>query len=190
MIVDLELDDWRREWSRDTEPLPELKQRVRRQDRRLRWGLVALAVMLVAGMVLALSFATSGWWGFATGLWASVLVVGGYVLWTRRGMWEPSAQTSLAYADLIHRRAVAEVRKMVFLRRTLAVVILGYAAFVFFRLPHRGVREVLLLSGLAIEVLWIRVLEARRRRAVTDAARLLASTRAADTTATERMDHS
>lgn len=188
--MDLELDDWRREWSRDTEPLPELKQRVRRQDRRLRWGLVALAATLVAGVVLALSFATSGWWGFATGLWVSVLVVGGYVLWTRRGTWEPAGQTSLAYADLIHRRAVAEVRKMVFLRRTVAVVILGYAAFVFLRLPHRGMREVLLMSGLAIEILWIRVLEARRRRAVTEAAHLLASMRAADTSAAERMEHS
>lgn len=188
-MPDLELDDWRKEWSRDTEPLPELKQRIVRQNRRLKLGLVALAACLVAGTLLAVFVATSGWRGFATGLWAAVLVVGGYALWTRRGTWEPAAQTSVAYADLLHRRAVAEVRKMVFLRRTLAIVLLGWAAFVFFRLPHRGVREVLLTSGLAIELVWIRVVEGRRRRAVAEAAQLLASTRAATEPSTsERKD--
>jgi hypothetical protein len=171
--VDLELDDWRREWSHDTEVLPELRLRIQRQDRRMKVGLLALLACLVLATGVALLRPTDGWRGFALGVWGAVLVAGGYMLWVRRGTWEPAALTSQAYVDLLHRRAVAEVRKIVFIRRALAVVLIAYSGFLFLGLHHRGLREALVVSAFAVELLWIRLLERRRRRAAEEAHRLL-----------------
>lgn len=189
MTLDLELDAWRQEWSRDTEKLPELRGRIQRQNRRMRFGLAAILVCVAAATVIALLHPTDGWRGFALGVWGAVLVAGGYTLWVRRGTWEPAALTSQAYVDLLHRRAVAEVRKIVFVRRALAVVLLGYAAFIFFRLPHRGLRETLIVAAFALELVWIRLLEGRRRRAAAEAGRLLEDIhQVPDRPRSERMD--
>jgi len=187
VTVDLELDDWRREWSRDTESLPELRLRIQRQNRRMKIGLTALVACLVLATAIALFHPTDGWRGFALGVGGAVLVAGGYTLWVRRGTWAPAALTSHAYIDLLHRRALAEVRKIVFVRRALAVVLLGYAGFVLFRLPHRGAREALVVSAFAVELVWIRLLERRRRRAAEEAGRLLQDTLNPSDTS-ERMD--
>src|SRR6185369_7559566 len=94
VTVDLELDAWRQEWSRDTEKLPELRGRIRRQNRRMRFGLVAILVCLAVATAIALLRPTDGWRGFALGVWGAVVVAGSYTLWVRRGTWEPAALTS------------------------------------------------------------------------------------------------
>jgi hypothetical protein len=155
----------------------------------MRFGLVAILVCLAVATAIALLRPTDGWRGFALGVWGAVVVAGSYTLWVRRGTWEPAALTSQAYVDLLHRRAIAEVRKIVFVRRALAVVLLGYAVFIFLRLPHRGLRETLVIAAFALELVWIRVLEGRRRRAAAEAGRLLEDLhQIPDRPRSERMD--
>ena len=173
MNLDLELESWRREWSVDTEPLPELKRRVRAQNRRLALGVLAIACCVAIGTAIALRHPLdSGWGGFAVGLWAASLVGVGYALWVRRGTWEPASPTTGAYLDLLHRRARAEVRKIVFLRRVLLVVLIGYTALLLWKGWHLGVRSALLIAAFALEGWWMRGLERRRRRDLEGAAAL------------------
>jgi len=174
MTTDPELARWREEWSFDTEPLPELRQRVRAQNRRLAAGGVLLAVCLAAGAVLGLRLPASAWGGFALGLWLAALVGGGYALWVRRGTWAVAAQTTGAYADLLHRRAVATLAKTVFLRRCLTVVLVAYGAWLLWTGPRIAARAMPVVGLLAAEAALFRVLERRRRRAVDETARLAA----------------
>jgi hypothetical protein len=171
--ADFELDAWRREWSVDTEPLPELERRFRAQNRRLLVGALAIAGCLAIGTVIAIRHPwDSGWGGFALGLWASSLAGIGYALWVRRGTWEPASETTGAYLDLLHRRAVAQLRKLVFLRRCLLVVLVAYTAVLLWKGWRFDVRSALLVAAFALEAWWMRRLERRRRRDVEDAAAL------------------
>jgi len=179
MSLDLERERWRQEWSFDTEPLPELTRRVRGQNRRLLAGGIALAACLAAATVVALRAPGSEWSGFAIGVWAAAVVGGGYALWVRRGTWEPAAQTTHAYADLLHRRAIATLAKTVFLRRALTVVLLAYGALMVWNVPRLTPRTMAVAALLALETMLFRAIEARRRRALDAAARLAG--RASDT---------
>lgn len=173
MSLDLELDTWRREWSIDTEPLPELKRRVRAQNRRLMIGISAVAACLAAGTAIALRHPLdSGWGGFAVGLWVASVVGIAYAVWVRRGTWEPASQTTGAYVDLLHRRAVADLRKIVFLRRGLLVVLVGYTVLLLWKGWHFTARSALVIAALVLEGWWMRSLERRRRRDVDAAAAL------------------
>ena len=173
MSLDLELDGWRREWSVDTEPLPELKRRVRAQNRRLRFGVAAIACCLAIGTALALGHPLdSAWGGFAVGLWAASVAGVAYALWVRRGTWEAASQTTGAYLDLLHRRAIANLRKVIFLRRCVVVVLLGYGTYLVW-VRHLTIMSAVVIVGLVVEGLWMRKLEARRRRDVEAAAALV-----------------
>jgi hypothetical protein len=172
--LDLEWEGWRREWSADTEPLPALQRKVRAQNRRFGLGIAAIALCLAAGAVLALTHPSdSGWSGFAAGLWITCLVAGGYVWWIRRGTWEPSAETTQAYVELLHRRAIAEGRKLAFLRGCVWVALAGYGAFLLWRGRGVSVPAGLVIAGLLLEALWIHTLARRRRHAVDEAAALM-----------------
>jgi hypothetical protein len=171
--ADLELESWRQAWSVDTEPLPELKRRVRAQNRRLVLGLVAMACVLVIATAVALRQPPgSGWRGFAVGVWAASAVGGAYALWARRGTWEPSAQTTEAYVDVLRRRAVAELRKLVFLRRCLLVVLVGYTGWLLWKGWPFTLRSGVLVAMFALEGWWMGRMEKRRRRDVDAAAAL------------------
>jgi hypothetical protein len=171
--LDLELNAWRRDWSVDTEPLPELKRRVRAQDRRLGIGAVVLVACLAAGAALGLSQPFDSWWGgFAVGLWGACTLGVVTVLWVRRGTWRPAAETTDAYLTLLHRRAIAQVRKIVIFRRAMLVTVLGYAAFLAWH-PHLTVASGFVMLGLVAEMFWLRSVERRRRRDVEDAAALM-----------------
>jgi len=170
--LDLELDAWRREWSADTEPLPELKRRVFAQNRRLGLGIAAIAVCLAIGTGIAVGHPFGSWWGgFAVGLWVASAVGVGYVLWVRRGTWRPASETTEAYLVLLHERAIAEQRKLKFLSRAALVTLVAYGAFL---LATRNVTwsRALVAIGLLVETRWIQWLERRRRDRVEAAAAL------------------
>ena len=186
MNADVELESWRREWSVDTEPLPELKRRVRAQDRRMGRAAVVAAACLAAGTALAIGHPFgSGWGGFAVGLWASSAIGFGWAFWVRRGTWKPEAETTGAYVDLLHRRAIATVRKLVFLRRAALVTLVGYGVFLAWT-RHFSLWSGAIVAGLAFESLWMRALEGRRRRDVEAAAALVVQVSQEDRTR-ERM---
>ena len=118
MTVDSELELWRREWQSEAPAIPpDLRDRVRRESRFLRWMLAGeILVTLVMGGV------TTGWairtseadvillavatWIFLAAAWTFGLV-------TRRGAWSPAAESTAAFLDLSIRRcrsAIAGVR--------------------------------------------------------------------------------
>ena len=174
MSLDLEMESWRQEWSVATEPLPELKRRIRAQNRRLVAGTLAIAACLAMATLLAVAHPTSGWRGFAFGVWIASLVGVGYALWARRGTWTPATQTTRAYLVLLHQRAVATLSKTVFLRRAVLVVLAAYGAFLLWRRGPITMTTGLVVAALVAESLWMRALERKRRRAVDEAARMVA----------------
>jgi hypothetical protein len=187
--IDLEIESWRREWTFETEPLPELKRRIRGQNRRMIAGAVVIVVCLAFATVMGLRDPRSAWGGFAWGIWISTLLAGGYAMWVRRGTWAPAAPTTEAYVELLHRRAVATLRKTVVLRRSLVVFLAFYAVFVIWSREHVTTRSTLLVTAVALESLLMRALERRRRRAVEETARLVdRASDAPNTTEQKRME--
>ncbi len=173
MSPDLEFDAWRHEWTRDTEALPDLKRRIRGQNRRLVAGAALIAACLVGSIVVALRHPSAGWAGFAVGVWVSALASGGYALWLRRGTWEPAAETTRGYLELLHRRAFATLRKTVVLRRALLVVFVACGAYTLWDVHARTPVMAAVVAALALEIVLVRALERRRRLALDRAARLL-----------------
>jgi hypothetical protein len=153
--------------------LPELKRRIRGQNRRMIAGGVVVAVCLAFATVMGLRDPGSVWGGFAWGIWTSTVVAGGYVWWVRRGTWEPASSTTEAYVELLHRRAVATLRKTVMLRRALLVFLALYGVFLVWNRERVTTWSMLLVAVIALESLWMRVLERRRRRALEEANRLV-----------------
>lgn len=127
MTVDAELDVWRQEWREETEPFPALKKKIRRQNLRILAAVAAIAVCLIVSTVEAVRTRNDFVAGLATGLGFAGIVQGVYSWRVRRGAWRPAAQTTLAYAELAYKRAVATARTTRFSFRFLVVVVALYA---------------------------------------------------------------
>ena len=108
MNHDTELEIWQREWQEQTEPLPDLKKKIRRQNLKTVAAIFAVCVCLAISTAAALRTRSSFMAGMAVGIAFAGVFLGGYAWWVRRGAWKPTAQTTLAYAELSHRRAVAK----------------------------------------------------------------------------------
>jgi hypothetical protein len=104
---DTELEIWRQEWRDQTEPLPELRKKIKRQNLRTAAAIVAIGVCLAVSTSVALKTRSPFMAGLAAGIVFASVFMGGYAWWVRRGAWKPTAQTTLAYAELVHRRAIA-----------------------------------------------------------------------------------
>jgi Na+/melibiose symporter-like transporter len=166
MTVDTELESLRQSWRRDTEPLPELKRRIRRQNRRMAWGVALLALVLIAATVMAVLHPDSFWRGFLVGVAIAILVGGGYAWWVRRETWAPAAETTQAFLELLHKRAVADLRKLRFLRHFLLVTLVLLAAFEIWRGYTITTRTALIFAAMALEWIFLMALERRKARAV------------------------
>lgn len=171
--MDLELESWRREWHVDTEPLPDLKRHIRGQNRRMLAGGALIVVCLAVATVLGLQQPTSGWGGFAVGVWIATLLAGGYTLWVRRGTWKPEGTTTEAYVQLLHRRAVAALRKTVVLGWAMTAMFAIYGGWLVLSGTHRTAHSGLIFTAFTVAILWMQALGRRRRRAVEAAARLV-----------------
>lgn len=185
MTVDTELAAWQQEWREHTEPLPELKKKIKRQNARM-----ATAVGLT---VVCLIFSTTEAWlgrgsfmaGLAVGIWFASLSMGGYSWWVRRGAWKPTAQTTLAYAELSYKRAVARARTLRFAFYFLLVTTILYAGFAIWDWKAFPAGPV--LAAMVIELFFFRHVSRRQKRHVEEASKLMEQTREySDVAPTER----
>jgi hypothetical protein len=104
MATDVELEAWRRDWQAASPPILDLKAKVDRQTRMMRWAVVADIIVTIAigGGTLALALRsprtqmlvlTIGAWIFIGIAWAMSFLL-------RRGAWAPVTATTTAFLDL------------------------------------------------------------------------------------------
>jgi hypothetical protein len=181
--TDAELETWQREWRDQTEPLPELKKKIKRQNLRTFAAVVAICVCLVFSTVSALRGHSSFMAGLATGLWFASLSMGGYAWRVRRGSWRPTAQTTLAYAELAYQRALAKARILRFAFYFLLTATILYAGFVAWEaawhartFSGKGLL-LLVLAGMVAELFLFRHLARRQKKEIEKTGKLLEVTR-------------
>lgn len=130
-MIDTELQTWAQEWRQDGDLLPDLKKKIRRQNRLMLLSAVLLAALMLLSAATAYYRGDSFTLGFASGLWAAAIVAGGYALRVRRGSWKPVSQTTQAYAALVHQRAVAKFKTVRFSGLLLLIATLLYTGETF-----------------------------------------------------------
>jgi len=171
---DIELDNWKNEWRKGTDPFPSLKRKIARQNLLSVGALVALLFCMALSIVGARHFATAFMYGLVTGLWTTALIVGGYAWWAGRGAWKAVAQTTLAYAELSHRRAVARARTLRFMIIYLIIALVLIMGALALNSGHVSTLSMMAVLGLLIELLVFRYyLQPRRRRQIEEAAQLV-----------------
>jgi hypothetical protein len=186
---DTELETWQQEWREHTEPLPELKKKIKRQNLRTGMAIAAIGVGLIVSTTAALLGRGSFISGLATGMWFASIVMGGYAWRVRRGAWRPSAQTTLAYADLAHKRALAKTRILRFafyFLLTATILFAGFAAWIWKTASDQWLLE-LVVAGMVAELFLMRYFAGRNRREVEKSKTLLDQTgQGSDVLHTER----
>jgi Na+/melibiose symporter-like transporter len=117
MMEDRELDLWREQWSSVARPSPEfqrqVQKRIKLQDRRFLLGNLLTAAVFVGMLIFAVYLSHQGSWlgkGWATGVCVLVFVSVAYRLWILRGTWRAETQSTRAFVELWHRRALARIR--------------------------------------------------------------------------------
>ncbi len=180
MTNDHELEAWRQEWRKQTQPLPEavlnIKDRIRRQNLRMFWGyVICYGALLLFTALGALHHPTSYWVLFAELFWPGMLILTGYRFWTLRGTWRPVAQTTRAYLELNYNRAAAVARYSRFFIYFLIVATVVYAPFVTWIWIHRcgNIRPLMLWLMLVAELPFFLWLHWRKVKKLRDAKRLL-----------------
>lgn len=129
MEADLELDAWRGDWQAASPVVPDLTERVARQTRLIRLGVVAevMVTIFIGGGALA-------WALLAPGADTLVLTLGVWVFlaiaWTmsfllRRGAWAPVTATTTAFCDLCILRCRRQ-REALIAQALLYVLILAF----------------------------------------------------------------
>ena len=105
MEADLELDSWRRHWHRQEVALPDLKDLVERQTRRMRlWVVGEIIVTVVFGggsLTLASTYRQTDIFVLAAGIWIFLAVAWMLSFLLRRGAWAPVTATNSAFLDLM-----------------------------------------------------------------------------------------
>jgi hypothetical protein len=154
-MSDAELDSWKSEWRQQPDLFAGLKRDIGKQN-----FFTALAVV-----VLLLGMALSA---------ATALILGAYVWWAWRGSWQAAVQTTLAYAELSHRRAVAAARVLRFMILYLLIAVVLYGGYLAWNWRERSISAGLYLALLVAELLIFRyLLQPRSKRAIDEAAKLV-----------------
>jgi hypothetical protein len=162
VTVDTELEVWRREWREQTEPFPALKRKIHRQNLRIGAAVAAIVILLVLSTIEAARTGNAFLAGLASGLAFAGVVQGGYSWRVRRGAWRPAAQTTLAYAELAYKRAVANARSTRFAFWFLLVTLAAYAGFAIWHWRSFTATAALVVAAIVIELF---LLDYKRRRA-------------------------
>ena len=173
MKTDLELESWRQEWRDQTEPLPQLKKKIRRQNLRTAAAVIAIVCIAALSTVEALRTHSSLVAGFAVGLVVASVCVGSFAWWVRRGAWKPAAQTTLAYAELSYKRAVSRARTLNFAFYFLLITVVLFAAFSAWNWRNLHVRDGAVLAALVLELFFLRHYEKRKRREIEETTKLI-----------------
>jgi hypothetical protein len=171
--IDQELDTWRREWREQAAPLPDLKKKIKRQNLRMVAAGVLLGLCVSFTTCEAVRTRAAFASGMAAGLWFTTLVAGGYAGWVRRGAWKPTAQTTLAYAELAHRRAVARARTIRFCFHLLLAATALFALFTAWNWKRFGPRDGMMLAVLGLELFYFVYLGRRKEREIEETQRLV-----------------
>jgi Flp pilus assembly protein TadB len=186
VTIDTELEMWRREWRNQTEPFPALKRKIRRQNLRIVAAVAAIALCLVLATVGALRSRSSFMFGLVTGIAFAGVFQGGYAWWVRRGAWKPAAQTTLAYRELSHKRALATARTTRFSFYFLLIGTVLYAAFSAWNWRSFSTTAALVLAALVIEMVLLGDNRRRAKREIEETSKLLEQTRQLAELETER----
>lgn len=173
MSADLELEAWQQEWRSQADPLPDLKKKIRRQNVRMVVAIVMICLCVAVSATLAWRMRSLFFAGIAAGITFGGIVMGSYALRVRRGAWKPSAQTTLAYAELSYKRAVAKARMLHFSSHFLAVMLILFAGFSAWNWRAVHVREFATFGALVAEAIWLKLYGRRKTREITKCKKLL-----------------
>jgi hypothetical protein len=155
VTVDNELETWKVQWRAESEPLPRLKKKVERQNLKGALGVLAICACFAFAVVEALRTRNSFWEGLAIGIAIASVVLGSFTWWVKRGAWKPAAKTTLGYAELLHKRAVAKSRTLRFAFHFLLVATILFAAFLAWNWKSfRVTRDAAVMAAMALEMLW------------------------------------
>lgn len=152
-MIDAELQSWSQEWRADADLLPDLRKKIRRQNRLMLLSAVLLGSLMLLSAATAYYRRDSFTLGFATGLWTAALLAGGYALWVRRGAWKPVSQTTEAYAALVHGRAVAKFRTVRFSGTLLLIAVLLYTGYSAATWKHMSSRSRQLAGAVSVAMI-------------------------------------
>jgi hypothetical protein len=167
VTTDIELETWKQEWRDQTDVLPEFKRKIRRQNIRTAAAIIAVCLCLAFSVVVALRTRSPFMAGMAAGIGFAGVFLGGYAWWVRRGAWKPTAQTTLAYAELCHRRAVAKARTLRFSFNFLLVT------FVAWNWRHFHARDGIVIAALVVELFVMKRYGRRKKREAAETGKLV-----------------
>lgn len=173
MSNDTELEIWRQEWRDQTEPLPELRKKIKRQNLRTAAAIVAIGVCLAVSTSVALKTRSPFMAGLAAGIVFASVFMGGYAWWVRRGAWKPTAQTTLAYAELVHRRAIARARIVRFAFYFLLIATVLLAGFVAWNWKNFHARDGVIIAAMTVELFFMKHFGERKQREIEATRKLI-----------------
>lgn len=173
MNADMELEAWRQEWRAQSAPLPELKRKIRRQNVRTIAAFAAVSVCLILAVAATVRYHSALAAGVAVGIAFSSFVLGAYTLRARRGAWKPTAQTTLAYAELAHRRAIAKLKTIRAGWYLLIATITAGAVLIAWSWSHVHVRDGVILAALVAELFLLKNRERRVKREIEETRKLI-----------------
>jgi len=158
MEADVELDSLRRLWQARAPAVPDMRERVERDTRRMRWfvaGDIAVTVVFGGGSLAwaALSRRTDVL-VLAIGVWLFIAIASTLAFLLRRGAWTPAAATTTAFLDLTILRCRRR-REAVAVQAVLYVMILGFdLTWIYFATPRPVAGALAFLTSGAILWVW------------------------------------
>jgi hypothetical protein len=173
--IDTELATWQQEWRAQTEQLPDVRKKIRRQDRQTMIAIALAGVCMVLSVLAAWRTHRAFYSGLAAGIWFSCLTMGAYVWRVRRGTWKPAAQTTVAYIELWHKRAVAKERIARFAFRFLFAATILYASFVTWTWKDFSAASAAILAILVAELFLFDHIARKKRQEIKTTQKLLES---------------
>jgi hypothetical protein len=171
--VDTELEAWRQEWREQEAPLPELKRKIRKQNVRTAAAVAVLGVCLILAIWAAVRHHSAMAAGVAAGIAFSSGVLGFVTLRARRDAWKPTAQTTLAYAQLAHRRAIAKLKTIRAAWFLLIGTIAAGAVLMAVGWRHVHVRDEAIVAALIGELFFLKNREQRVKREIEETKKLI-----------------
>jgi hypothetical protein len=172
--IDTELETWRQEWQSDTVALPDLKKKIRRQNRRTAAAMVATSVVLVFSTAAAIRTHGAFISGLAAGAWFASALLGSYAWRVRRGTWRPAGETTQAFLELCYGRAVAKARILRFAFRLLLVTIVLYIGFAAWHWRGMAWRGLAVLLALVTELFLMKRQERHKLQEVEETRKVMA----------------
>jgi len=173
MTTDTELESWQREWRTNTEPMPELKKKIKRQDQQTVAAIIAVCVCLAVSIIAAVYRHSYFMAGTAAGIGFASVIMGGYILRVRRGSWKPAAQTTLAYAELSHKRAIAKIRTLHFGFYFLLCATVLFTGFLALSSNHIHRRDMIVAGLMVAELFYFKQLQRRKQQEVIETKKLI-----------------